>query len=220
MVACKAMIFDLDGTLLNTLEDIGNAVNRMLKASGLPTHDLDAYRHFIGDGWRMLVTRALPEKDRTPRRIDAGVARSQSYYEQVWNDRTHLYEGIEELLGALRGRGLHLAILTNKPHAFALRYVEAYLGQWRFIEVLGQDDRYPPKPDPAGALAIARSMRLAPGEIGFLGDSAVDVKTALAAGMRAFGAAWGFRGKAELGQCGCGVLLDHPMEMLTHLCQP
>jgi phosphoglycolate phosphatase len=213
----KAIIFDLDGTLLNTLDDIADSVNRMLNEEGLPMHDIDAYRFFIGNGWRMLVTRALPENQRSDERIDACVARSRAFYHENWNRKTRVYAGISDLMDRLQERGIPLAVLSNKPHDFALRYADAYLGKWKFEAIMGYSDRFPPKPDPTAALAIAGRVGVAPGNFLFVGDSAVDMLTAHAAGMHAVGAAWGFRGTGELQDNGCRTLVHHPLEILPLL---
>ena len=202
----RAIIFDLDGTLLNTLDDIADSVNQMLGDKGLPMHTVDAYRFFIGNGWRMLVTRALPENKRSDERIDACVVRSRKIYHENWNCKTRAYAGIADLMDRLQERGIPLAVLSNKPHDFALRYAHAYLGQWKFEAILGYSDRFPPKPDPTAALEIAERVGVPPAHFLFVGDSAVDMRTAHAAGMHAVGAAWGFRGAAELQENGCRTL--------------
>jgi len=213
----RAIVFDLDGTLLNTLDDIADSVNRMLEEKGLPTHTVDAYRFFIGNGWRMLVTRALPEDQRSDERIDTCVERSRIIYHANWNRKTRAYAGVSDLMDRLQERGIPLAVLSNKPHDFALRYAEAYLGQWKFEAILGYSDRFPPKPDPTAALEIATRIGVAPENFLFVGDSAVDMRTAHAAGMHAVGAAWGFRGAKELEDSGCRILIHHPLEILPLL---
>jgi len=213
----RAIIFDLDGTLLDTLDDIADSVNRMLDDCGFSTHAVDAYRSFIGDGWRMLVTRALPEDRRTDALIEACAGQSREIYRENWNRKTRAYDGIPELLDRLREQALPLAILSNKPHDFTLRYAEAYLKPWPFEAIMGFSDRLPPKPDPAAALEIARRMGRPPSSILFVGDSGVDMQTAHAAGMHAVGAAWGFRGPGELLQNGCRMLVSHPSEVLPLL---
>jgi phosphoglycolate phosphatase len=213
----RAIIFDLDGTLLNTLDDIAESVNRMLDEEGWPMHDIDAYRFFIGNGWRMLVTRALPENQRSDERIDACVARSREFYRENWNRKTRVYAGIADLMERLQEKGVPRAVLSNKPHDFALRYAHAYLGQWTFEAIMGYSDRFPPKPDPTAALEIAERVGVPPESFLFVGDSAVDMRTAHAAGMHAVGAAWGFRGAAELQDNGCRTLVHHPLEVLPLL---
>ena len=213
----RAIIFDLDGTLLNTLEDIADSVNRMLADRGENMHSTDAYRSFIGNGWRMLVTRALPEDQRLDALIETCVKQSRQIYQENWNRKTRTYDGIPDLLDRLQEQAVPLAILSNKPHDFTLRYAGAYLKQWQFEAIMGFSDRFPPKPDPAAALEIARRAGLAPSEFLFVGDSGVDMQTAHAAGMHAVGAGWGFRGAEELQASGCHSLVNHPLEILPLL---
>ena len=210
----QGIIFDLDGTLLDTLADIGDSVNLMLAEYGFPGHTTDDYRRFIGNGIHMLVTRALPIDGRSEEMIDACVRRARELYWENWNRKTRPYAGITELLDHLKTRGLPLAVLSNKPHDFTIRYVKAYFDRWDFKVVVGQSDRFPVKPDPASALDIARRMGLPPESFLFVGDSAVDMQTASAAGMHAVGVAWGFKGPQELRETGCRTLVDHPLEIL------
>ena len=213
----QAIIFDLDGTLLDTLADIGDSVNQMLAETGLPGHTTDDYRRFIGNGIRMLVTRALPIDNRSAAMVDACVRRARELYWLNWKNKTRPYDGITDLLDLLRTKGLPLAVLSNKPHDFTVRYVDAFFVKGDFSVVMGQSDRFPVKPDPASALEIARQIGPAPSTFLFVGDSAVDMRTAGAAGMHAVGAAWGFRGPRELRENGCQTLVSHPLEIMSLL---
>ncbi len=211
----RAIIFDLDGTLLDTLADIGDSVNRMLAEYGFPQHTMDDYRRFIGNGIKMLVTRALPAEGRSGERVEACVRRAREIYWQNWNHKTRPYEGILELLDHLKTMGLPLAVLSNKPHDFTVRYVDAYFDRQAFKVVMGQNDQFPVKPDPASALDIARQIDLPPSSFLFVGDSAADMKAAAAAGMFPVGVAWGFRGVKELRENGCRALVTHPRDILS-----
>ncbi|MCB2148195.1 MAG: HAD family hydrolase [Deltaproteobacteria bacterium] len=213
----QAIIFDLDGTLLDTLADIGDSVNLMLAEYGFPGHSTDEYRRFIGNGIRMLVTRALPIEGRSEKLVTACVRRAREIYWENWNRKTRPYDGIPDLLDCLKEKDLPLAVLSNKPHDFTVRYVNAYFGNWDFKVVMGQNDHFPVKPDPASALDIARQIGLAPEKFLFVGDSAVDMQTAATAGMYAVGVAWGFRGPEELRENGCRMLVNHPLEILPLL---
>ena len=213
----EAIIFDLDGTLLDTLADIGDSVNRMLAEYGFPGHTMDDYRRFIGNGIQMLVTRALPIAGRSEEMIDACVHRAREIYWENWKNKTRPYGGITDLLDILKRKGLPLAVLSNKPHDFTVRYVNAYFDKWEFKAVMGQNDRFPVKPDPASALDLARQIGLPPSVFLFVGDSAVDMKTAAAAGMHSVGVAWGFRGPKELTENGCQTLVKHPLEIISLL---
>jgi phosphoglycolate phosphatase len=210
----QAVIFDLDGTLLDTLADIGDAMNRVLSARGLPVHPIDAYRFFVGDGVAMLITRALPEDKRDAETIRSCLDAYSADYSRHWNIKTRLYEGVGALLDALTARGMKLAILSNKPHEFALRCVREFLPKWSFDAVFGQRDGVPLKPDPAGALAIAHTLGIPPTACLYLGDTAVDIKTAIAAGMTPVGVLWGFRPKEELRESGATILIEQPIEIL------
>jgi phosphoglycolate phosphatase len=210
----QAVIFDLDGTLLDTLEDLGDAVNRVLSARGLPVHPMDAYRFFVGDGVAMLITRALPADKRDAETVRSCLEAFRADYDRHWNVKTRPYDGVAALLDALTARGLKLAILSNKPHAFARRCVREFLPNWSFAAVFGQRDGVPLKPDPAGALAIAHALGIPPAACLYLGDTAVDIKTAIAAGMTPVGVLWGFRPAEELRASGAQVLIEQPSEVL------
>ena len=213
----QAIIFDLDGTLLDTLADIGDSVNLMLAEYGFPGHTTDDFRRFIGNGIQMLVTRALPIEGRSDELVKACVRRARELYWENWRNKTRPYDGITDLLDNLKQKGMPLAVLSNKPHDFTVRYVKAYFAQWDFKVIMGQNDHFPVKPDPASALEIARQIGLPPSAFLLVGDSAVDMQTASAAGMYSVGVAWGFRGPQELKANGCWTLVEHPLEILALL---
>ena len=213
----KGIVFDLDGTLLNTLEDIGDAVNRILVGQGFPAHGIDAYRFFVGDGFLNLISRALPESERKAETINQCVEIFRVDYGQNFCRKTKLYPGITEMLDALVDRSLKLAVFSNKAHDLTEKLVTQLLRHWTFHAILGQRQGTPPKPEPEGALEIARNLELAPSDFLYLGDSAVDMKTAIAAGMFPVGACWGFRPAEELQEGGCKTLLNKPMEILDLL---
>jgi phosphoglycolate phosphatase len=212
-----AVLFDLDGTLLDTLDDIGNAMNRVLAQNGFPAHPIDAYRHFVGDGAHMLILRALPETERDESTVRLCLEGFLEDYAQNWKVMTKPYEGIPEMLEALASSGLKTAILTNKPHTFSEQCVAEFLSCWRFDIVIGQRDNFPRKPDPAGAMEIAGFLDIPAENFLFLGDSAVDMQTAVAASMFPVGALWGFRSADELKQNGAKALIDHPLKLLNLL---
>jgi phosphoglycolate phosphatase len=213
----QAILFDLDGTLLDTLEDLADAMNRVLAGKGFPTHELDAYRYFIGDGAAMLVTRVLPEAARSDALIQTCLAEFRQDYGENWRVKTQAYDGVQEMLDKLTARGLPMAVLSNKPQAFTRRYVSELLADWRFDVVLGQREGVPRKPDPAGALEIAELLNIAPADFLFLGDTAGDIKTAVAAGMYPVGVLWGFRPAEELLDGGAQALIARPLEILELL---
>jgi phosphoglycolate phosphatase len=214
MVKFKAILFDLDGTLLNTLNDLGNAVNRVLSMRHLPVHHIDAYRYFVGDGVEMLIARALPEGNRDKAIIHACMEEFNKEYNLSWNRETTLYPGISEMLDIVQTLGLKLAIFSNKPQKFTQYCVDEYLSNWKFEVVLGHQASIPHKPDPAGALAIARRIGLAPSYFLYLGDTGVDMQTACAAGMFPVGALWGFRLLDELMANGAKAAVHHPLEVV------
>lgn len=210
----KAAIFDLDGTLLNTLEDIADSVNRVLREQGFPAHDLEAYRFFVGDGSKMLVKRALPAKKRSDELVESSLNAFKQDYAETWDVKTAPYDGIAELLDDLTRKNVRMAVCSNKPHAFTILCVEKMLKKWRFDPIVGQSDRFPPKPAPDSAMTIARQLELSREAVLFVGDSGVDMQTAAAAGMLPVGAAWGFRPEKELLDNGCRFLARRPQDVL------
>lgn len=213
----KALIFDLDGTLLDTLEDIGNAMNKVLEQKGFPTHEKDAYRYFVGDGVAMLVKRTLPEEKCDNETIQACLEAFYDYYGRNWDVNTKIYPGIPEMLDALTDRDLRMAILSNKPHEFTKQCTEKFLSNWKFDMIVGQREGAPRKPDPAGALEVAARLNIPPARFLYLGDTAIDMQTAVSAGMLPVGVLWGFRPREELSANGAQVLLNEPLDILTRI---
>jgi phosphoglycolate phosphatase len=211
----RAIIFDLDGTLLDTLADIGDAVNRVLAARGYPEHPRAAFRYFVGDGAEALIRRALPEGERSEGNIDKCRAAFIDDYTLNWNIKTKPYDGIPEMLSELANLGMKLSVLSNKPHPMVVKCVETFLKEWEFQTVQGHSDQYPRKPDPSSALAIAQNMATAPADTLYLGDTKTDMETAAAAKMFAVGAAWGFRPSTELLESGCRVLAQKPLDVVA-----
>jgi len=213
----KAIIFDLDGTLINSLPDIADSVNYSLREFGFPTHDLDTYRLFIGNGLRNLIIRSLPKDRHSNHIVDLCVKTFNKYYDKNWDLNTRPYPGISEMLDELTKRGIRLAVLSNKPYDFTLRCVSRFLSNWNFEVVLGQSEALPKKPDPSGALEIADRMNFLPSQILYLGDSDVDIQTAIASQMFPVGVLWGYRSMDELKKNGARALIDNPLEVLDLL---
>ncbi len=213
----RAVIFDLDGTLLDTLEDIAVAANRVLAARGFATHPVEAYRYFVGDGSAVLMERALPGAQRSEARIRECLAAFLADYDRNWNQATRPYEGIPELLAYLARHALPVAVVTNKPHHFACLTLDHYFASTHFRFVSGLRDGIAKKPDPGQALAAAAAMGVDPAACIFLGDSAVDIQTGARAGMTPIGAGWGFRTAAELLQAGAARVAAHPLELVSLL---
>lgn len=216
----QAVLFDLDGTLLDTLEDLANAGNRVLAARALPIHPVAAYRYFVGDGIATLVERILPPELRSSDAIAQAVADFQREYAANWDEYSAPYQGIAAMLDALVAGGLRLAVLSNKPEEFTRLCVERLLAAWPFDPVFGQRAGVPKKPDPTGALAAARELGLEPAEILYVGDTSIDMRTARAAGMDAVGVLWGFRDAAELQAAGAARLISDPAELVSLALSP
>lgn len=217
MAGYRGLIFDMDGTLLDSLADLGESMNRVLRREGLPTHPIDAYRLYIGDGATNLALRVLPEERRHPELIARVRDAWSAEYDGHWAEQTRLYPGVPELLDALTRRGLPMAVFSNKPHEFTARMAEHFLGRWRLAPVLGARDGVPRKPDPTVPLQIAGGWGLPAPAILYLGDTNTDMKTARAAGMFAVGALWGFREREELQSSGAQALVAHPLDVLPLL---
>lgn len=212
----KAIIFDLDGTLLDTLEDIGNTMNQVLVQNGYAIHAIDEYRYFVGHGFERIVKRALP-KEATPDSIRAALTAFKSLYDQNWSTNTRPYTGIPELLDHLSQLGLGMAVLSNKMHDFTKKCVAELLAGWRFEPVIGFDNRFPKKPDPTAVRYILKKMDLNAEDVLFIGDSGTDMQTARRAGIKAVGVTWGFRSEDELISNGCQVLIKQPMDLIDLL---
>jgi len=211
-MAIRGVIFDLDGTLVHTIEDIAGAANAMLRKRGFHEHDVQRYLEWIGSGAAKLIERAIgtPVPDTELREC---VAEFKEAYGQNLHDRSRVYDGISGVLDALEESGLRMAVLSNKPHLLTERVVDYYLSGRPFHPVFGQREEVPRKPDPAAALEIAGTLGLEPGQVMFVGDSENDILTAEAAGMVPVGVVWGYGrlGSGEWeGRC---PLLEYPWQL-------
>ncbi len=212
----KAVIFDLDGTLLDTLGDIADSMNAVLASHGLPVHELKAYRSMVGSGMEALARRALPPG--FPAEAVPGIVESLiREYDRRFSATSRPFPGIPEVLTALSKRGIPLAVLSNKPENFTELMVRTLLQQWDFREVRGLSPGSPRKPDPAIALEIARSLGLPPEEVVIVGDSDIDMQTALKAGMRSVGVLWGYQERERLVSGGADIVVDSPRDLLECL---
>ncbi len=211
----RAVIFDLDGTLADTLADIADTMNRTLAVYGYPVHEYDAYRFYVGNGLKNLVTRSLPKTARTEDVIKACHDRMVADYELNYINKTRLYAGIPELLDALSQQKIKLAVLSNKADPITQKICTVLLKNWKFEIIMGACDRFPRKPNPKSALFVADKMGVLPENIYYLGDSNVDMQTANAAGFFAVGVAWGFRPKEELVESGARRIIDYPTDLLS-----
>lgn len=211
----KAVLFDLDGTLLDSLQDLTDCANKVLSANDLPTHNADTVKGYVGEGVRLLVERFLPESHKQEAIVDQVLAEFRDCYRLNYATKTRPYPGINEMLDGVEERGLKTAVFSNKPHDLTKDCVDDLLNTRKFDVVLGATSGIPRKPDPAGAYHIANQLGVRSNECLFLGDSETDMETANRAGMHAVGALWGFRSKEELLKAGAKKLIDKPQELLS-----
>jgi len=209
-----AVLFDLDGTLLDTLEDLADSMNAVLECEGFPVHETACYRYFVGDGMPNLVRRVLPDANRDRETIEKLIGGMRAEYGRRWADKTKPYEGVPELLDGLEERGVPMAICSNKPDGPVKEMVDRFLGLTRFRAVLGSRPDVPRKPDPTAVLEIADSLGIAAERFVYLGDTNTDMLTAIAAHMCPVGALWGFRTPEELVANGAKKLIERPQELL------
>ena len=213
----RGIVFDLDGTLLDTLETLAAAHNEALARHGHPPRPVDAYRYYIGNGARKCVERSLPQDARDDATIDAVTASFKVIYDDAWRRGTQPYEGIPELVTRLRERGYALAVLSNKDHPFTQKIIEHFFDDGTFDAVQGHSDAVPHKPSPVGIRHIADTLDLPLSALTLVGDTRVDMETAVAAGIDGVGATWGFRDAAELTEAGATCLIDHPVALCSQL---
>lgn len=211
----KTVIFDLDGTLLDTLDDLTDSINAAMAMRGLPPHTSEAVKYFVGDGAKEFAARALPMALARDAKYVAAVADdAMEEYGRRWRMKTRPYDGVPEMLAKVRARGVKMAVLSNKPHDFTVLTVSHFFGHVGFDEVLGASDAFPRKPDPAGVRLILKKFAAAESDALMLGDTATDMLTASAAGIKAVGALWGFRTAEELVSNGSDALVSKPSEVL------
>ena len=211
----KAVLFDLDGTLLDTLEDLADSMNAVLSARGHPAHPVEKYRYFVGDGMEELARRTLPPAASGDQsEVKACVLAMREEYGARWSNKTRLYPGIDELLDGLTGKGMILTVLSNKPDGFVKEIAAFFFSRWTFASTWGARPDVPRKPDPAAALSISRAAKVGAPEFLYLGDTNTDMQTATAAGMYPVGALWGFRSEKELREAGARSLAAYPTDVL------
>jgi len=208
----KAIIFDLDGTLADTAADLAGAMNYALKKFGQPTHSVEACKQMIGDGLKMFAQRALGKDSR--HLWDGVLSLMKARYRDKCFECSRLYDGISEVVSKLRQQGIRLAVLTNKDQDDARRIVEHFFGADTFEYVVGVVGESGVQPDIAGTMKIVESMKLAREDFLIIGDGAQDIRTGAAAGIRAVGVNWGFRGREELAEAGADMTIDRPVEIL------
>lgn len=214
----KACIFDLDGTLTDTLDSLTFSVNETLKEMGLPPITRDECRMFVGNGAKVLLEKSLKasgEKDLA--RLDEAMQRYDRIFKTGCTYHVVPYDGIMELLSKLKPAGIRIAVLSNKPDRDALSVVEEIFGTDTFQWIQGQKEGVPRKPDPAAALDIAQKLQADASETLYIGDSEVDIATGRAAGMKTIGVSWGFRGREALREAGAELIMDSPLEIFEFI---
>mgnify|MGYP001110121513 CR=1 FL=1 len=211
------VLFDLDGTLLDTLEDLANSMNTALHRLGFEGHPVADYRYYVGDGTEILARRVLPPTHRNERTVEQCVEAMLAEYQKRWHEKTRPYTGVPDLLDALMARRIPMAILSNKKHEFTQLTVSRLLPNWQFTAVVGAKPGVPKKPDPTAALQIAADLHLQPENLLYVGDTNTDMQTATAAGMYPVGALWGFRTEEELRATGAKAIIARPQDLLPYL---
>jgi phosphoglycolate phosphatase len=208
----KAVIFDLDGTLLDTIEDLAASMNSALKSMGYPIQDIPKYRELVGNGIENLAMQVLPRDVKNKELAQKCVSIFRTVYSDNWAKKTKPYSGIPELLNNLKANQVSMAVLSNKLQIYAAQMVQYFFGSNCFIEVRGETPEFPKKPDPGAALDIAKKLSFNPSQIIFVGDSGIDMQTAASAGMFPVGALWGYRSAEELVDYGAKILISSPGE--------
>jgi phosphoglycolate phosphatase len=216
-IILKAIIFDLDGTLLNTLDDLADCMNRVLHHHGYPSYPVEQYKLFVGEGIYSLVKKAVNPFTQNQIKIDSMFEEMKEEYKKNWNKKTKPYETMIDVLSELKKAGILLSILSNKPEPLAKITVRYFFPKISFFHVQGALDTIPQKPDPTGALAMIKKANLPKKEFILIGDSSVDMATAKNASIYPAGVLWGFRGKEELIKYGAKHIFKHPKEILPFL---
>ena len=208
----KTVIFDLDGTLLDSIEDIASSMNKVLESLQLPTHKIEDYKHFVGGGVDILVENALSNQSKEIK--DEVTKRFKVEYDGKLHSKTLPYDGIYDLLDELKKLDINLAVLSNKPHEFTVSYVNHFFKDYDFKEVHGQKEDVPKKPDPKAAIDIVKCLDSSCENTYFIGDTKIDMQTAKSANMTAIGVLWGFRDEKELRDFGADFIVSNPLEIL------
>jgi phosphoglycolate phosphatase len=213
MAPQRAVIFDLDGTLADSLADIMTSTNACLADAGLPVHDEEAIRGFVGGGIGMLVERALGAHA-TRERTEALLHAIRSHYAEHCTDETRLYDGIDVVLDDLTQRGFQLGVVSNKPHGMTTHIVSTLMPSVQFGYVTGERPGIPRKPDPTGILTACSALGVAPSAAVYVGDTSVDIEAARAAGLRGVAVSWGFRDRSVLAAAEPDHIIDRPSALL------
>ncbi len=209
------IVFDLDGTLLDTLDDIAASANATLRQMECAPHSRESYREYVGHGLRSLARRSLPKHRQGEVDIELFVTLYRVKYAEHWKEASRPFDGIPELLDALVARRVPLAVLSNKRNEFTQECVSTLLGRWFFEVVRGEVEGVPLKPDPAAALAVVERIGVEPKRCLFVGDSDVDIETANGAGMPSAAVLWGYRDQEVLKRCKPSFMVTDPAELLS-----
>ncbi len=212
----KAVLFDLDGTINNTVNDIAASGNYALAKHGFPTHPADSFKLFAGSGTYIMLQRAMPEEHKNDGSVELIIDDYLAHYSVHSMDTTAPYDGIRELIDEVKARGYKMAVVTNKPDAVAKQLLEDMF-PGKFDVVIGQVDGMPVKPDPAMPLLAMKELGVTAEECVFVGDSGVDIETGKNSGAYPIGVLWGFRGREELLACGAKEFIEKPSELLDIL---
>lgn len=213
----KLVIFDLDGTLLNTIADLAGATNHALTSCGYPTHETDAYRFFVGNGINKLFERALPETERNEANIQKIRSIFIPYYNQHNADLSQPYPGIVNVLETLQAHGCRLGVASNKYQEATVKLIRQYFPQISFLRIFGQREGIPAKPAPGVVFEIMQAANVRAEETAYIGDSCVDMQTGQNAGTQTIGVSWGFRPRTELEAYRPDFIADSPEELLDFL---
>lgn len=210
----KLVIFDLDGTLLNTITDLGQAANYALEKNGYATHHLSSYPHFVGNGIRKLIERVLPAEDRDEVTVEKLRGDFMEYYNEHLTDTTTPYPGIEDMLRDLQAAGVKMAVATNKYQEAATRLILHFFPYISWVAIAGQIEGVPVKPDPSVVFRILGEYPTAKHDVMMVGDSGVDMETARRACVESTGVSWGFRSVAELTEAYADHIINAPDELV------
>lgn len=210
----KAIIFDLDGTLVDSLQDIADSLNEALSCNSHPTHSFAAIRQMVGNGLRNLITSALPAAERNKQAVDRCLKSMLEIYWGNCSNKTTAYSGINELLSELQAKNIPIAVLSNKADAYTKKVVSELFPRTAFTHVCGMTDEATRKPDPSAAIRICNELGIATSDAVFVGDSDVDMLTAHNAGMYALGVAWGYQPEENLQTAGADLIISHSSEIL------
>ena len=213
----QTILFDLDGTLLNTIDDLADASNWVCRQNGWPTFTVEQYKHMVGNGIPKLVERFSPADCQSPRQLAATLAQFTARYDAHKEDKTAPYPGIPELLAALKEKGVQTAVFSNKADALCGGIIDHYFAPGSFAAVRGNRPGVPVKPDPTGVYSLMEQLGAKKEITLFVGDSNVDIATGHNAGLPALGAVWGFRGAEELRAAGADALVFQPADILQYL---